>query len=432
MASIFDIIKAFKDTQETAAVNAQNFTIATQTSGYRNPTWVSRYPIADVSYPDCMNLLLITSGNTSAQTAGTAHTHNIDNDAAGPIALGSDKDTSIGAYVTISNPTVMNTIGLYVWKASGTANNIFLEVFKENPATTAVTRIYSVNITASLGTSAVYLEHTLTSSIIVQSGERYVVRIRNSSTLTCTIAAAGLTRSSISPDIAFATVGSGLTAQTSYTAGEVVTAHAANVSFPFVMLAAVGLPVTEQSFSDDFNRATFGGLWVPTSDTGANQMLISADKATFTGSTNGSQNNVFTRSCNDDTDRVDCDVYDTAFATTGARLGPFLHAAQDLSQMVFLGVTFDSVNIYSGSSASLTSRATISSTLNDGRWSLIYDEPTNTYTALKDGLAVGLSWVDSGPVITHGAGYRFGGIRIGRTTAVNAGEIDNWTLRDWM
>jgi hypothetical protein len=68
---------------------------------------------------------------------------------------------------------------------------------------------------------------------------------------------------------------------------------------------------------------------------------------------------------------------------------------------------------------------------NDGTWSLIYNVGTNTYTAYNGGVAVVLSWTDTGNLMTHGDGYRFGGVRVSRVSSVNAGTVDNWTLRDY-
>lgn len=446
--SIFDIVSEFytaltssvttvqgnvtdlSDTTTTNVANLQNFTIATQTAGYRNPTWVSRYPVADVSYPDCQNLLVTTDGNTSAQTAGTAHTHNIDTAEAGPIIVGAAQNESIGSYVTISNPTVMNTVAMYLWVISGTVNNIFLEVFKENPSTTALTRITSNSVAGTLPGSPAYFEATLAAPIIAQPGERYMVRARNASSTVGIIGSAGLTRSLISPDIAFATTGTSFTAQTSYSAADVVTARATNQSLTWAMLANASPTASDVSFSDDFNRSQFGSLWLLISSW-ATQLGIVSTMATYQGTTNGDQQGLFIRSCNGDGNRVDFDVTDSALATTHARCGGFLHANQDLTQMVYLGVTDNAVNIYSGASTSPTSRATISTSSNDGTWSLIYDVPSNTYTAYLNGVAVGLSWNDSGNLMTHGDGYRFGGVRVSRVTAVNGGTVDNWTLRDY-
>jgi hypothetical protein len=75
----------------------------------------------------------------------------------------------------------------------------------------------------------------------------------------------------------------------------------------------------------------------------------------------------------------------------------FIHANQDLTQMVYLGVTDNAVNIYSGSSSVVdVAGDDFNATANDGTWSLIYNVGTNTYTAYNDGVAVGLSWTDYG------------------------------------
>jgi hypothetical protein len=447
---VFDIVKAFADglaasvtavvgsvvdltdTTTTSAVNLQNYTIATQTAGYRNPTWVSKYPIADVSYPDALNFGLNLFGNTGAQTAGTAHTHSLANtvNIATSAVFVVPQNSCYGSYITITNPTVMDTFGLYLYKDSGSLNNVFLEVFKEDPITTVLTRITSTNVASSLATTAAYLEVSLPTPLIVQPGERYMARVRNSTTVTGVLGVIGVSASTLSPNVCFTTTGATLTNQTSYTAAQVVTAKAIGGSTIWAMLANANPTASDVSYSDDFNRASFGSLWL-LSSSWATQLGITSSMAAYQGSTNGDQQALFIRSCAGDGDRVDFDVTSSSLATTHARCGGFIHANQDLSQMVYLGVTDNAVDIYSGSSAALTSRATIATTGNDGTWSLIYNVGTNTYTAYKNGVAVGLSWTDSGNLVTQGDGYRFGGVRVSRVSSVNAGTVDNWTLRDY-
>lgn len=451
---VFDVVKAFSDAitasfsavsnnittvssnvtdlaenTSTDVANLQNFTISTQTAGSRKPAWISPRPISDVVYPDSQNLYTFSTGNTLGASAGTAHTHGTFNSVfSGNATLLCGQNESLGSYVTITDPNIFDTIGVYWGKNSGTLNQCYLEVFAENPDT-SIYRISSTEISASLGTLA-YAEVALNTPRIVQPGERYVVRLRNSSSTVGTAMLVGLSTATISPKMMFFTSGSSLTAQTSYTAAEVATANAGTFNVAWAMLANTSPAASDVSYSDDFNRSQFGGLWL-LSSTWATQLGITSSMATYQGTTNGDQHALFIRPTNNDGNRVDFDVSNTVLATTHARCGGFMHADQGLTQMVYLGVTDNAVNIYSGASGSLTSRATVSSTDNDGTWSLIYDVPSNTYTAYKSGIAVGLSWTDGGAAVSHAAGYNFGGVRVSRVSSVNAGTLDNWTLRDY-
>ena len=116
----------------------------------------------------------------------------------------------------------------------------------------------------------------------------------------------------------------------------------------------------------------------------------------------------------------------------------FICANRELDQVVALVVEqtlgVSSIRIKSGDPYALTTRASVTGQLfPDTNYSLAYNPTTNIYTALKNGAAIGggLTWEDTGDVITHGADHRYGGIMIERSASANAGRIDNWFLRDY-
>jgi hypothetical protein len=324
---VFDVIKAFSDTlkasvdavvgsvtdlsttTDTSVANLQNFTISTQAAGGRKPAWISPYPISDVTYPDAMNFLLIVDGTTTAQSAGTAHTHGGQGTLqSGPWVYHVNLDDSLGATITVTDPLVGNTVGMYLWKV-GTVTSAFIDVFHEDASSTAMTRVASVAINGTLTTSPALVLGTI-SNVIGQPGDKLMVRIRNAAG-GGSINMAALVRTVISPNTSFYTTGTSLTAQTSYTAGQVTTARSGTDAVPFAVIANAGATTGDVSYSDDFNRSQFGGLWLLISSW-ATQLGVTSSMAAYQGTTNGDQQALFIRSTSGDGSRVDFDVTGSA------------------------------------------------------------------------------------------------------------------------
>jgi len=343
---------------------------------------------------------------------------------------GVPQNDSRGSYIQVTNTTVMDTVGLIVWKASGTLDNTFLEVFKED-ASGGLAEVFSEDISSSITTITSYFETTITGGLIVQAGERYLIRVRNSSSVATSVFLMGLANiATVSPDIGFLTVGSTDTVKTSYTAADAATQRGNSNSITWLLLAAKSLPQTDTSLADDFNRATLGGLWLPMQTT-ASQLDIANGQCAFQGTSAGTQAAVFIHATNGDDMRVDGILSNTLLATNGG--GLLLCAKADMSQVVHLAVTAAGAKLYTGAWNSLTLQANQANVGNDGTWSLYYTSSTNTFTVLLNGATI-FTWVDSSHVVSHGADYRFGGILIDGAAAVG-GEfspvIDNWNLRDW-
>jgi hypothetical protein len=409
---------------KTSTVNLQNFTISALDDGYRNPTWVCRYPIGDVTYLEALNGNLLALGNTGAASAGTAHTHPMQVDVQ-TAAWNIHQDESIGGYVTISKTNVFDTIGIVCLKPAGTLNNVFLELFREN-YDGSLTRLSSTNIAASITTTNTYIETTLSPSVICQEGERYVIRVRNSSTVATNVSLVGLQTLTATLDAAsFTTVGSSLTTQTSYTAAQATTAQGGNV-LGWALIAAKTLPQADKSYSDDFNRANLGPWWATF---GTAPIVIASESATYGGSTNGDEQALYIRSTAGDASRVEAALTIGAGATT-QRFGIMMHANRELTQYVYLSVTGSDAKIYSWNGTTLTQRATVA-VGGTANYALYYDVPNDKYVALQNNAAFGLQWTGVSSAITHDANARFGGVVISRASGVNAGGIDNWTLRDW-
>lgn len=423
------LIPDLKKAVSANKVDQQNFTISAVVSDARAPGWACRYPISDVTYPEVFNNHLSVFGTTDAASAGTAHTHTLgltNNADAEPAGWSVNQYESRGSYLTISNTTVHDTIGVVAWKDAGTVNNIYLELFKEASDGT-LTRVFSVEFSSALTTTAAFYEFPLTSRLIVQSGERFVLRVRNSSTVAGTVRVIGVERVSSAPDVGFKTVGSTLTAQTSYTAAQAATARGAGITLNWFMLAAKNMPLVDRSFSDDANRLNIGGLWVRQSSTAA-LLDIYEEAFGYTGTLDGDQSALYIHTCTRDVNRVSANLYIDGAST--ARCGLLLHCSRDFSQVVYLGVDKNSAKIYSGSALSLTERASISVGGTD-KWTAYYDEAADKYVALKGDAVIGLEWPAVGTAVKHGDDYRYGGMRISSAGGTPAGTIDDWNLRDW-
>ncbi|MEB3021318.1 hypothetical protein [[Mycobacterium] crassicus] len=425
----FSGLMGWQTATETNQQNAQNFQISALTGSARNPTWVCRYPVGDVSYPESQNAFLNVYDSLGRQAPRAEYAANVGSEIPWQsmpglwvIAAGIAR----GSYIGISNTAIMDTVGVLINRGTGTINNVFLEVFRENPDT-SLTRIYNFDISSSLSTAGIfYVERTLSPGLVAQAGERYLVRVRNASTGTAQVSIQGLNPTSAMVQYGHRTNSSGDTNKTSYSSTE---AAAVNVgAIAWTLLASQGQVATDQLYADDFNRSGMGALWFLQSTT-SDQMGIAFGQASYAGLLDGSQHALYTRPLASDRMRVEGNLYNII---SGTQEGLLLNCNRDLSQIVYLAVNNANARIYTGSATSLTQRASVSTTLNSVPWQFYYDPTTNTYTALKNGKSVGLSWADSSNLMQHGSLYRYGGLRISRGSLVNGGSIDNWLLKDWI
>ncbi|QXO14261.1 minor tail protein [Mycobacterium phage Chaser] len=429
----FNSLLNFQDTTAANQVNQQNFQIATLASGIKKQQWECRYSTAFVTFPEMFcDWGFALGGVTGAQSTGTAHTHTLNTDGLAALQLSIlPAGYAVGGYIGISDTTIVDTLAMKMYKETSSAiNNVYLEVFREDP-TGALTVVGSVDVSGQLTTTSDYVEAALPAGVIVNAGERYVVRMRNASTVGNRVGISVMKELVGGRELSIRTETAADSNKTTYTPSEVLAAQGLSVIMPWAMMAAKNLATTDQSFSDDFNRSAMGGLWFLKSDTGTNQVGVSGGRAAFSGLTDGNQNALYIRPTAGDKQWVEANLYETGIAASGAREGLLMHANRDLSQVVYLGVNLNSAKIYTGPWNSLTERASVSTTGNDVLWQMYFDPATAAYTVLKNGQASGLTWTDSGSVVAHGPNYRFGGLRISRSTFFNAGRVDNWTLKDW-
>lgn len=430
--NLFDSLSQYRKEIDRAQENYQNqATASTNTS--RNPIWVSRYPIGDVSYPDFQNSKVAVFATTGAASAGTAHTHDVTGNS-GPSIWNVDNNRQRGAIITISNTALLDCYATYGQILSGSGiNNVYLDLYRIEPSGGAV-RIYTEDISARVSGATDYLEVLMPSPIACIAGEQFMVVLRNQCTNTMSIGMIGVTSvngqtdsgaSWASPDVGLST----------YTSTQMADGLSNTAVQPWAQLASktsTSIGVVDQSYSDNFDRSAIGGLWTLKSNTPGFQLKITNGALDFSAIANAHQEGIYISRTNGIGTKCEVGInFNSWFANSGQRCGPMIHCARDFSQMVFLGVGKTAVNIYSGSYTSLTSRATISYEQPNGLWGITYIEATDTYTALKDGNEIGLTWPSAGSAVTHGINYQFGGARIEYKDLATSGTIDNWTLRDW-
>ena len=429
----------------------------------RNPTWVCRYPVADVVYPEYLNARMSVFGTTDGITSGsvTAHTHNLSGSNAYATIPGSacTQYESRGAYITVSDSTTMDTVGMIVWRSAATpvsANSIFMEVFKENDGG-SLTMVESFDITSQLSTTGnamAFIEKTITGGLVVQAGERYMVRVRNQSTLAATVFIMGLTSTQVMDSrgnfgVTSATTTNSATratlnAQTSYTTVEASSAQQNGTITAWGMLAATGAVASNQWFSDQFNRTSLGSLWTTLSSTTTHKIELADGRTRPSGTVTaagGRQAAIYTRRTASNGQRVDGYIARgtvNSLEIGGNQSGGLLmHCSIGGGQVVHLAVDENGSRIQIGAWNSLSTVAS-SAIKGAGNWSMYYNESLDRYVVLKNDQPTGLFWNRAGSgLVQVGRDYRFGGILHNRSIEslvfVNAsGTIDNWTLRDWI
>ncbi|BBC53834.1 putative minor tail protein [Mycobacterium phage PP] len=428
----------FQEKTVADLMNQQNAAISIVTQGYRNPAWVCRYPVADVTYPECFNSQLSIFGSTGPASAGTEHTHIVNGSQhlyAEPARWSVNPNQRRGAVITVSNTTVFDTVAVMACADSLPVTDVFLEVFRLE-ADGGMTLVSSSDVAAELSELIQYIERPLTTALIAHSGDQYVVCIRNAGESNPILRWRGAAQMGGTVDTSMAFSGTALSTKTRYTAAEVATALEATSIQTWAMLAAKNLGEDAQSFSDDFNRPLLGSLWVPTSSS-TNYFKLQNGRAHYSGGGTGWQQILYTRRCASSANRVDGNL---AIVTKGfgthPRCGLLMHCDPMQTQQVYLGVNADNAVIMSGTPSSMTQRAS-HGTGGSGDWSMYYDADLDSYIVLKDGEPTGLEWAGVGATVKHGREYQYGGVRIERSqvdvfNTHSGGTVDDWTLRDWV
>lgn len=398
---------------------------AISNTSQRNPVWVSRHPVADVSFPESLLLETALLNSTGAASAGTAHTHPLSDGLAQAAVYSVEQEASRGAYVTVGATVLHTHIGMMLRKSSGAAlNNVFLEVYREK-GDGGLILLESHDVASELSTSTELIEVELDEAIVAQAGERYLVRVWNDSSVATQLWAQCILNTSGMQNNGWWTGNAGTTENASYSSGDATTHRNSTSRVAFAELASPNASAADAAYSDDFNdRSELGNLWLLKSSS-SNQLTVSFNKVAYYGITSGNQNGLYIYPTS--SDRMFASAYlSTISLVVGDYVGIITNANRDLSQVVVLAVNGLGTKIYSGAWNSLTQRAT-TGTGGTGTYSIEYDPSTGIYTGRKNGSSI-ITWNDSGDLMDHGADNRYGGLRIVDT----GGTIDNFILKDFV
>ncbi|QAY05762.1 minor tail protein [Gordonia phage Vasanti] len=220
---------------------------------------------------------------------------------------------------------------------------------------------------------------------------------------------------------------------------------------PYVQIGSdVGQVNAPRNFFDNFNRATLGPAWSLQRQNGANLEIDSnAVRDPSFQLIEGMAAALYTLPLTTDVMAAEWDSLDNDDNDRWS--GVVMCASSDFTNFLYVATEANEVMI--GTMASLSggfverarvSTGTTGST--NGHWLVIYDGPvaqggTNTYRVYKGSNVVDadgnitvppiVTWTDSGNVINHGKGNRFGGLMIHHANFANGSPIDNWRFYDW-
>lgn len=423
---------------QTKAVTQQNYSISSATDLPRQPSWVCRYPVSDVSFPEAWNSLIEVFGTTDGASAGTAHTHTLNLSGSvysSPAGFSITNGNSRGVFLNITNTTAFTHMRLYAWVPSGTATDVTYGLHRVRDDGSSYEIISAKQIAPQLTSDGQYIDVDLGGTLIVQAGETYLLRITNRSA--AAVAVAAISQTTGANYNGFATTGLTLSNATSYTAAQITTGRNATGQVNFGGLFSAATFYTPKTYTDDFNRPEFGELWVPWANSfgaGAPHLHINfangEGRAAYTGTVDGDESNVYLRPTGSDQTIVSADMWGISGT---ARCGIFCHASREAKQLAYLGVGASGVNLYAGEWGFLApAKANFASSVVDGSNWGIYVDPTGPHSIfhiMKDNTDVA-AWTDSTDLMKIGSDYRYGGKIISRIAGVNAGEIDNWTMTD--
>lgn len=415
---------------QAKAVTQQNYSISTDTDSPRQPRWACQYPISDVSFPELWLAKTDVFGTTDAQSAGTAHTHTLSltNDVYGsvagwPIANGNCR----AVLLNITNTTAFDHMRIQAWVSSGTATDVTYDLFRVRDDNSSY-QIASVQISSMLSTVSQMIDVDLGGTLLVRAGEVYMLRVSNRSAATVIVSAL---HGAQGPG--FATTGGGLNTNTSYTTAQMNSGIAATSLMNWGALFRAASFYTPKTYTDDFNRPEFGALWIPWI-AGATHLKINfangEGRAAYNGTVNGDESNIYMKPTESDQTIVAADTWGIAGT---ARVALVSNASREGTQLAMLGVGTTDAKLWTGAWGTLgASKATFASAAVDGvNWG-VYVDPTGTHKIfyiMKDNIDVA-SWTDTADTMKSGSDFRYGGKIISRAAGVNAGEIDNWTMKD--
>lgn len=423
---------------QSKAVAQQNYSISSATDSPKQPSYVSKYPISDVSFPESWINRTDVFGTTDAASAGTAHTHTLNlasNVYSSPAGYIIANGNSRGVFLNITNTTAFDHMRLYAWVPSGTATDVTYGLHRVRADGSSYEVISAIQISSQLSAASGFIDVDLGGVLIVQAGETYLLRVTNRSA--AGVAVSAVTQTSGATLNGFATTGLTLSNATSYTTAQITTGNNATAQMSFGGLFRAATFYTPKTYTDDFNRPDFGALWVPWANSfGAGSPQLHIDfvagegRAAYTGTVDGDESNVYMLPSGSDQTVVAADMWGLSGT---ARCGIFCHASREANQLAYLGVSNTGANLYAGAWGTLgTAKTSFGASPVDGmNWGIYVDDTGahDIFHIMRNNIDVA-AWTDSTDIMKVGSDFRYGGKIISRISGVNAGEIDNWTMKD--
>ncbi|ASM62626.1 minor tail protein [Mycobacterium phage Netyap] len=428
------ILTGYREGVETDQIVQQNLTISSTSSVQRQPAWSSSYPISAVTYPAILHSdFTVYADTVGPATAGTAHSHEIRGSTDNAYAIAPfwacEQNGSLGGFVTVSEDTVFSKFGMVIFSdtAPVPAGTVYFEVYREQPGG-SLDRLTQTDISANItNTSKLLVLQWTDFRIVARRGERYLLRIKNTSSPNVVPRLRGLAWGTGVPEIQWETTTAADTNKTSYTAAESAAIIATSGITPWLMLAAEESDIPEaRTWADDFNRPELGYLWNH-SKTDNGDLVITNNKLSYGGTTNGFQQALYIHPLATDKFKLTAEVSNLAgtgqvyFMCAGGR-------NNNVSAVLAVGASGVSIQTLIGTT--VTVRAQVLRTNNAGKYTFTYDPASKTYNVLLNDQPIGLSWTDSGNLLDKGVQFRYFQIQIQRTNGVNGGQVDNWVIQD--
>lgn len=440
--AVFEAFTNYRASVDNRAGYTSEGLITSIVRNKRNPDWVCDLPVGDASYPQVLNGALQITGNTGAASTGTAHTHaNNFTSFAGAAYWTVGQNASLGVYVRATDTYQVDRFSWFAYISSGGAmagGTIDFECFRENDDL-SLTRILSgpVSVGGSMSTTVgTKMNVTLSDTLTVREGERYMLRLANRSSPARTIAILGLggaaSAAELTGALPFATNGATDTNRTTHSTAQAAAGNAATAVIAWFRMGRVSPPAEDRTYRDNFDRVNLGPAW-STNQVGVTApMIITNNRLAYNGTTNGIQMAMLIYPAASDAQRIDIDVYDISSLTAG--VGILMHLQRETGSALAVNIFSNGTTIVSyptGAGSGIQRGVVFMDNTSPATWSVYYVPATKTYTVLKDNQDIGLSWADSTDIIPHDINRRYAGIEIARDGGVNGGTVDNFVFRDW-
>lgn len=335
------------------------------------------------------------------------------------------------AKIRIRQDHIKNTIGFVA--ANPSAGAMYIDLYRRNAEAAQWEHVHSSpNIGASVGILQQYVAYEFSAEgMPASAGETYAVQLRSSTT--CNYAAKTLPVAPV-PGLYPGTIGgarnpSGTPSPTKISDGTMETYNDGNTLYVELgsNFGQIDVPRRYYVTFDNYSWQT----WVR--NTNGGRLTIVDRHVERSGTSDGYQTATYGAQTLTDKMAVQFNVLSDSSQPTIMYMCRGNGSDAAPANAAFMGVKSDGIAIGNGA----TDRDSIGASdwrTGEGSYRLTYDPADNTFRGYKwDGTqwAELLTWTDSGNVVTHGPGKRYGGVAIYRTAFTNGAPLDEFVLEDW-